>query len=835
MDRIRQTATFDVHIPDRTPTFCPGCPHRDSSSVLLELRRDLLDSEYMLRAHNRKPVDLVCHGDTGCYTMLMFEPNAALMHNYSGMGLGGGTGSGVDPFINNKQIVFMGDGTFFHSGQTAISHSIYNGQDITYIILDNKTTAMTGHQPNAGLEYDLTGRPTFPQQIERIAAGMIPKQAAKDVRIVRINPADRPRYRKLLEQTILADGVKIIIADKECGITSHRRVLAQHRKTESELGYLPRQTYMNVISSVCEYCLECTNQTGCPALTIEPTDYGPKVQTNLSTCVNDGACHRIDACPAFEEVTVVRKQPPRAADEYVDLAGIPEPPRPLHADQESWRCYLTGVGGMGIGLCTAILSTAGHAMGYSVQFLDKKGLAIRHGGVNSQILFSRMHAASNGATASNDAASNGSTATPLITYGKADLLLGIDLLESTRAIDPKHPYRVASPQHTCAVVNTVVTPTILTLMGRDDFDPTDLEQTLRRYTRPSGYFGFNVGDLCERLLGSKLYANIMMLGIAFQKGFLPLTGRVLESAVRSVVRHETERNLRAFHIGRKIVERPDLFIVELKHEYESARQAMRRKLNLIRATHRRRRGQQLARQFRVLLKQTFHQTRGHRVDDQLLRDVVIRAYDCFLWGSMPYARRYCQRLVSVFAKDSHQSNYHLTRTVVHQLAKVMLIKDEIYVAAMCTSPEKYKQDRRRFNVNPAHGDQISYRHHNVPEIELAGRTFRLPAIRTRDWQHKLLGRMRFLRPLLFAHRREAAFRDWYEALVDRFEATTPRNYQRWLAILNVPKSVTGFREVRYPKMEAARQRAETWLKADPELFEPEAGDRTVRLPVLASA
>ena len=146
LDRIRKTAELQVHIPDRTPTFCPGCPHRDSSNVLLELRRDLLDPEYMLRVHKRKPVDLVSHGDTGCYTMLMFEPNAALMHNYSGMGLGGGTGSGVDPFIDNKQIVFMGDGTFFHSGQAAISHSIYHGQDITYILLDNKTTAMTGHQ-----------------------------------------------------------------------------------------------------------------------------------------------------------------------------------------------------------------------------------------------------------------------------------------------------------------------------------------------------------------------------------------------------------------------------------------------------------------------------------------------------------------------------------------------------------------------------------------------------------------------------------------------------------------------------------------------------------------
>ncbi|MEX2388651.1 MAG: hypothetical protein WD534_12300, partial [Phycisphaeraceae bacterium] len=73
VERIDATGDIDLNLPLRTPTFCPGCPHRDSSSVLLELRHDLLDPEYMLRVHKRKPVDLVAHGDTGCYTMLMFE------------------------------------------------------------------------------------------------------------------------------------------------------------------------------------------------------------------------------------------------------------------------------------------------------------------------------------------------------------------------------------------------------------------------------------------------------------------------------------------------------------------------------------------------------------------------------------------------------------------------------------------------------------------------------------------------------------------------------------------------------------------------------------------
>ncbi len=100
-------------VPVRTPAYCPGCPHRDSSSALLEIRKNMLNPHYMQEHYGKPTVDLVAHGDTGCYTMTMFEPNKPLMHNYSGMGLGGATGAGTDPFVTNKQIVFMGDGTFF--------------------------------------------------------------------------------------------------------------------------------------------------------------------------------------------------------------------------------------------------------------------------------------------------------------------------------------------------------------------------------------------------------------------------------------------------------------------------------------------------------------------------------------------------------------------------------------------------------------------------------------------------------------------------------------------------------------------------------------------------
>lgn len=797
LDRIQFTGEVKIDLPNRTPTFCPGCPHRDSSSALLELRKDLLDPNYMRRVHKRPPVDLVCHGDTGCYTMLMFEPTTPLMHNYSGMGLGGATGAGVDPFIDNKQLVFMGDGTFFHSGQIAISNSIAQGQDITYIILDNRTTAMTGHQPNPGTDENMTGEKQVAQDIERIVKGMVPKQVANDVRIVRMNPDDREKYRQMLEKTLLAPGVKIVIADKECGIVFHRRRRRAERQTVKELGYLPRQTVMNVAEEVCEFCLECTNQTGCPGLKIVDTDYSSKIQTDASWCVNDGACARVEACPAFEEMTITRTQLPRSGDEYVDLKNIPDPPRPVHADQDTWRCYLAGVGGMGIGLATSILVTAGNDMGYHVQFLDKKGLAIRNGGVFSQIVFTRE--------------AKGALMTPSIPFGKADLLLGVDLLEGVRSVDPKHPYRVAAPDKTYTVANTAKTPTILSLMGRDDFKVDDLEIALKKISRADGYFGFNIGDLCERVLDSKLYANIMMLGMAYQLGYLPMKYEVLESAIRKIIRAEYERNVRAFNIGRMIVVKPELFVVERRGDFETARQCFRRKTNMLRLQYRGKKGESLARQYRVLMRQMFRATRHRPVSDSLMRDCVVRGYDCVIWGGIDYAKQYCQLVTQTFNRDLPENDYAATRAVVWNLAKVMLIKDEPYVAAMLTSPEKYKRDQRRWKINESRGDKVTYRHFNRPEFVLFGKRIKFNW-RSKDWELRMMAGATFLRKLLPQwHRAERGFRDWYTTLVDRFEWQSEGDYAKWEQILRCPETVTGYREVRYPKMDAARARAERLL------------------------
>ncbi len=803
---IADTGRVDAALPARTPTFCPGCPHRDSSNVLLDVKKQFADEAYMRKRHRRGAVDLVFHGDTGCYTMLMFEPNAPLMHNYSGMGLGGGTGSGIDPFISNKQAVFLGDSTFFHSGTAAISNSVATRQDITYIILANGTTAMTGHQPLPALSKDLLDRPIDAQNIERIVRAFLGPAG----RVVRVNPAERDTYKKVLEETILADGVKVIIADKECGITYHRRRMRGERAEQRRHGFLSEKVYMNVTPEVCEFCLECTNKTGCPGLTIEETDYGPKIATDLSWCVNDGACARLDACPSFEEVIVRRTRPPTPRGHKIALEDIPEPKVAFEGDV--WRAWIAGVGGMGIGTATSILVHAARHEGYHVSFSDKKGLAIRNGGVYSQLVFSR----------------GGTPAGMTLGYGKADLLLGVDLLEAVRAADANAPFRVASRERTAAVVNIDRTPTIRTLMGLDAFEVDRLEKTLREATRPDRFFAARVSSLSERIFGTKLYANITMLGVAYQLGLIPVSLTAMKEGIRNTIRVDIKKNLRAFDVGRKLVCRPELFedlFIDAKRRRSLARTVREKaaylnmellgKRRALRADQRSAAGRRrlpdskLARRYKHLVYTTLRACR--ELDRETMRDIAVRIYDLIQWGGVTYARRYVQRVRRVFLADRERHDFAATRAVVWNLAKLMLIKDEFYVAYLLTSFEKRRRDRQVYNVNPANGDKIRYRRTFHPRF--FGRKL---DVRVPHWSLYVLRNMRLLRRVLpLWHREDRQLLAWYERVVDDAEQyiSDAASYATYLELLRCVEPVTGYAEVRWPRMDTARARGDQLLAA----------------------
>ena len=220
---------------------------------------------------------------------------------------------------------------------------------------------------------------------------------------------------------------------------------------------------------------------------------------------------------------------------------------------------MAGVGGMGIGVVGAILVRAGHKEGYRVVFQDKKGLAIRNGGVYAQITFVKDERARR-----ERANGPGERRSPMRRlpddgqhpYGKADLLLGIDILEATRATDPREQFRVAHKDRTAAVLNMHKQPTVYALLGRDDFDPEELREEIYNHCRPTLSYAKNLSEICEERLGSKQFVNIMMLGVAYQLGLIPVSAHSIAWAIKDTIRREQRRNLKAFNIGRKLALEP---------------------------------------------------------------------------------------------------------------------------------------------------------------------------------------------------------------------------------------------------------------------------------------
>lgn len=796
---IRQTSSVRFAIPSRTPTFCPGCPHRDSSNVLLEICRQFMDAKYMRRKHRCGPVDLVFHGDTGCYTMLMFAPNERLMHNYSGMGLGGATGAGIDPFITNKQVVFMGDSTFFHSGQIAISNSIKAGQDITYIILDNRTTAMTGHQPTPGVEEDVLGNLTPRQDIEKIVRAVTAMGGAS---VVRVDPSNHKRYKKLLEKTIVRDGVKVIVADKECGILTLRRKLDRQRAEQRKTGFLARETFTNVTPELCEHCLECTRLTGCPGLTTEQTVYGPKTAIDLSWCVNDGLCEQIGACPSFEQVEVIRRRPPRPRGHQIKFERIPEPK--TRAVGGVWRAYVAGIGGMGIGLATTILVRAGAREGYRIAFADKKGLAIRNGGVYSQLAFYK----------------DTSPQCQVMPYGSADLLLGLDIVEAARAIHGEGLARIASRSRTAAVVNTDKMLTINALCGREDFDPKDMETHIRAHTRSDAFYAHNVTAMCERLFGTKRYANITLLGLAYQLGLIPVSLENIEWAITQSLPAEFKSNLRAFNLGRKLVAHPGLFAE--KTAPKNIARIVREKANILERT--RLGGSTLARQYKYLVYTTLRRCRD--LDKDTMTDVARYLYELIQYEGLAYAQRYAARLRQTYVRDLKKYDFAVTRAVARNLFRLMLVKDEFYVAHVLTSYEKQRRDNHRYNVNAANGDRIRYRRTFHPRFFGLKVSFRVP-----HWTMYLLKNLRFVRKHLpFYHREDRQFLAWFEQIVDGFDYRDQEQYRRYQGAVEAVDQVKGYREFRTPTMAKARREAIDHLHGRPGSSGP--GESAIEPPKL---
>jgi indolepyruvate ferredoxin oxidoreductase len=453
-----------------------------------------------------------------------------------------------------------------------------------------------------------------------------------------------------------------------------------------------------------------------------------------------------------------------------------------------WCAYTAGVGGMGSGVVTAILAQAGLRQGYNVLFADKKGLAIRNGGVYGHVVF----------------ASDGKPRPPLVPYGRADLLLGLDLLEAARALDEAGNQRAASKDRTAAVVNLHKTPTVRTLMGLDAPKPDELAASLKRSVRMEGSLFLDFARMSETYFGDSLYANVIMLGAAWQKGLMPLSWEnLLEGVRRSVPTPDIDGNVKALDIGRRAAVRPDLF------EPRSTRRTFREMVDdkaFLLEKNRPLVGRRLAADYRKIVIEA-----GRWMDLPEPERIKLAQYiyDLMMFEGTAFARRFLEKLWAVYRRDDVASRGRAaTRAVLDSLPRMMIIKDEVYVAGLLTSEEKYRRDRDRYDVDPSRGDRVSYVHLNRPRFVFLGKTIEFDW-NSRPWQLKIMRGMRFLRRFMPGwHAEERAFRSWYEGIVDGFQPFSDEGvYRSYVELLRLPEKVKGYREVRSQGMADARARA----------------------------
>ncbi len=230
------TGDEETGLPGRPPVLCPGCPH---SGIFYVLSR--LGQRSGLPHKATKEPQLIITGDIGCYTLGALPPLCA-MDSCACMGAGIGQALGMEKASEDKRIIaVIGDSTFLHSGITGIVNAVYNMAKTTIIILDNRTTAMTGHQEHPGTGITAQGDATKAIELELLVRGT----GVEDVKT--IDAWDVRALRAGVKDAIYNDRLLVIIVRGSCAIKKQATGV------------------MFVDDRLCNRCLSCL-QLGCPAI-----------------------------------------------------------------------------------------------------------------------------------------------------------------------------------------------------------------------------------------------------------------------------------------------------------------------------------------------------------------------------------------------------------------------------------------------------------------------------------------------------------------------------------------------------------------------------------------
>ncbi|WXG46268.1 MAG: thiamine pyrophosphate-dependent enzyme [Candidatus Atabeyarchaeum deiterrae] len=261
-DEIKQM--LDEYKGMRMITLCAGCPHRASGYAIKKAIEELSYGDY------------IGVGDIGCYGMMGLPPlRSFMLTNCMGGSIGISNGI-AKTGVNLPVIAFIGDSTFYHAGIPSLINATFNNAKFTTVILDNEVTGMTGFQPHPGSGYTAMGEKTSKVKIEDIV---------KACGIENVEIVDPYNIRKSI------DAAKRTLSQPKASVIIFRRVCSTEMLKQRRAQGLPPPKPLMVDPDLCNGCMACTSEFGCPAIIWD--DKNSKARIDYALCCACGACVQI--------------------------------------------------------------------------------------------------------------------------------------------------------------------------------------------------------------------------------------------------------------------------------------------------------------------------------------------------------------------------------------------------------------------------------------------------------------------------------------------------------------------------------------------------------------
>jgi indolepyruvate ferredoxin oxidoreductase len=351
-----------------------------------------------------------------------------------------------------------------------------------------------------------------PEQHRRLADGIVTVSHRDDVVAI----------QKSMRET---SGCTVLVFQQTCATEKRRR-----RKRGKEVAPDAR-IFIN--KAVCEGCGDCSAKSNCLSVLPKETEFGRKRQIDQAACNKDYSCVN-GFCPSFVSVIGGKLRRGEASNEQQIFPPLPEPLIQSEAQiaNRPWNIVVTGVGGTGVLTLSAVLAMAAHLEGKGVTSLNQTGLAQKFGPVVS---FLRI------------AAKQSDIKAARVGMASADLLLACDLVvaasPSVRACLNK--------DRSYAVVNETVAPTAEFVSNPDTVLPeADMKLAVLAELNAEGASFIPATELASGLMGDSLATNLFMLGVAYQKGLIPISAEAINRALE-MNGVQIEFNQQAFLWGRR--------------------------------------------------------------------------------------------------------------------------------------------------------------------------------------------------------------------------------------------------------------------------------------------